>query len=257
MLKPFVFIIVVVILGLITSSSADAGVILGTTMGSTASAPPLNQHPQPRDDLDVATTINITFLTTSAIITQAAKAFPSYNFVFAGAAGVGSHFTPIDASDFNISQYAPWVVTSPTIKSPGGTSYNRGVINQDAGGTNILFGYTPTANDPMSVNFLQAYSTIITSNPGETSQNGTVTSIVAMDNLGGTVPYYNSCCASGTDSNDIATVPLQSNSTTGMVTRYTLRLRKWIWGNGEGLPAHYSSNRRDDYELRRYLRYVH
>ena len=184
--------------------SAD---IKGTTKGSTVSAPPENKHPTSRDDKNVATTTDIKFLTTSDMVTQAAKAFPAFNFVFAGAAsGVGSKFTPISASDFTISQYAPWVVNSTDAKSPGGTVYNRGVVDQDAGGANIVISYQPTAGDPLSVNFVQAFTTDF---------NGKGASTGTMDNgSAGAVPYYNKTGAAGTDSNDNATVPLVATLTT-------------------------------------------
>ena len=104
-------------------TQAHAGNIGGETESSTASAPPLAKHPLSRDDTDVTKTYGIAELSSSFIITMTAKAFPTYNFVFAGApSGPGSHFTPIDDSAFEISTYTPWVVNSPDLESNGGTT---------------------------------------------------------------------------------------------------------------------------------------
>jgi hypothetical protein len=112
---------------------AQAGNIGGVTTAKPVSAGPLNPHPQSRDDKDTVTPLDITFLSTSALITEAAKPFaPAYNFVFAGDMNtVGKNFTPIDPSDFNIEVYQPWVVDSAAVKSPGGTTFNRNVAGQD------------------------------------------------------------------------------------------------------------------------------
>jgi hypothetical protein len=185
-------------LGGFGTATAD---IKGQTAGKTAAAPPLNDHPKTRDDWNKTKSVDIKFVTASDVITQAAKDFPTYKFVFAGAAsGPGSAFKPIASSDFTVNTYTPWVVTSPDIKSPGGTTYNRGVVNQDAGGLNILLSYLPVDGDPLSVNFLQAYTIDLN---GKSLTNGT------MDNgTAGAVPYYNKTGAAGTDNNDNATVPL-------------------------------------------------
>lgn len=172
----------------------------GTTTGSTVSAPALNPDPQSRDDKDTVTTDDITYITSSTLVTQAAAAFASYNFVFAGASsGVGSNFTPIAPSDFNISTYAPWVVNSPNVTSPGGSDYSRSVNNQDAGGVNIVIIYTPTGTDPASVNFLQVFTIEI---------NGGPTSKSTMDSGSKTVPYYNYHGVSGTGNNKNHPIPL-------------------------------------------------
>src|SRR5438105_2442304 len=84
-------------------AQAQAGPIGGVTTAKPVSADPINPHPQSRDDKDVTTPVDITFLSSSSIVTTAAKDFATFNFVFAGAAsGVGKNFTPIDPSDFNI-----------------------------------------------------------------------------------------------------------------------------------------------------------
>jgi hypothetical protein len=187
--------------------SARAGNIGGQTNGSTVFALSENYHPESRDDYDQVTSFDITALNSSSIITQAAAKFPGFNFVFAGApSGPGSHFTPIDPSDFTISVYQPWVVNSPDIKSNGGTTYNRGVKDQDAGGVNILIDYSPKGTDPTIVNFLQAFSVTTPSLLGGKS-------IVAMDNGGKGGPYYNENNASGTDSNNNRGVPLDATNT--------------------------------------------
>jgi len=64
------------------------------------------------------------------LIVSGSARFPNYNFVFAGQAGVGSNFTPIDPGDFTISQYKPWVVdnnaTTNNITGPDNRNINRG-----------------------------------------------------------------------------------------------------------------------------------
>jgi hypothetical protein len=187
-------------LGAMAAGQASAD-IKGTVKGKTVSADPAAKHPMSRDDKNTTTTYDIKSLSSSDIVTEAAKAFPTYKFVFAGAAsGPGKAFTPISPDDFTISGYEPWVVNSPDLKSPGGTTYNRGVVDQDAGGAGIIISYLPTKDDPKSVNFVQAYTIDINkAGAGKgTMDNGTA----------GAVPYYNKTGAAGTDSNDIATVPL-------------------------------------------------
>jgi hypothetical protein len=119
------------------------------------------------------------------------------------------NFEPIAATDFNLEIYAPWVVNSNNstnnIQSPSGKmNWNRGVTNQDAGGVNIRFTYTPIAgtNDPRTINFLQAFR--VRENNGDPLvyvDNGSTTS---------TVPYYNDGADSpaSTDNNDRSGVPL-------------------------------------------------
>jgi hypothetical protein len=193
--------------------------IRGQTSGGTATADPVNKHPMNRDDRDVTTTVAIMDLTTSSLITEAARNFKLVtqstaldNLVFAGAPGVGMNFMPIAPTDFNIEVYAPWVVNSNgstnNLKSPSGkVDHNRDVTNQDAGGVNILFTYTPIrgTNDPTTINFLQAFS--LTTNGGQPLvyvDNGSVTS---------TNPYYNSNEAtdnsSSTGNNDRSSTPLR------------------------------------------------
>jgi PEP-CTERM motif len=128
--------------------------------------------------------------------------FPAYNFVFAGVGPVGQNFTPISPSDFSIAQYKPWVVnnnaTTNFITLPynaqlpggGGTTIDRGVTTQDAGGANIVISYTPAGgtNDPTAVNFLQAFVQKTNNAP---FTNGTI------DNNGQAVPYYNQVFGGG------------------------------------------------------------
>ena len=213
---------------------AQAGNIGGVTTAKPVSAGPLNPHPQSRDDKDTVTPLDITFLSTSALITEAAKPFaPAYNFVFAGDMNtVGKNFTPIDPSDFNIEVYQPWVVDSAAVKSPGGTTFNRNVAGQDAGGENIIIDYTPDANaeppDPTSINFLQAFSATLNTNKP----------IIAMDNgSAGAVPYYNKTGAAGTDSNDKATVPLDASSAKAWMLDTPFLCESGFSPGGSGCPA--------------------
>jgi|GEM_PF-3059034 len=174
--------------------------IKGATKGKTVTADPKAKHPKSRDDRDTTTSFDIKFVTSSDVITEAAKAFPTYKFIFAGAAtGPGSTFKPIASERFTVDAYTPWVVTSPDLKSPGGTVYNRGVTDQDAGGVNFLLSYLPTDGDPLKVNFLQAYTIDLNDKPFAKA---------TMDNGTATGPYYNETGAAGTDKNDNATVPL-------------------------------------------------
>jgi len=191
-------------------TEAQAGSIGGVTTAKPVSAGPVNPHPQSRDDTDTVTPLDITFLSSSSIITTAAEDFPKFDFVFAGdQATVGKNFTPIDPSDFNIGVYLPWVVDSVAVKSPGGTTYDRKVTGQDACGENIVIDYTPNANaeppDPTRVNFLQAYSITI---------NGRAKPIIEMDHGFAFSPYYNAQGAIGVDSKDLPpTVPLDASGT--------------------------------------------
>ena len=88
----------------------------------------------------------------------------------------------------------------------GKVDHNRDVTDQDAGGVNILFTYTPNPgeDDPTTINFLQAFSR---------RQNGGA-ALVYVDNgsTTSTNPYYNSNEAtdesSSTDDNDKSSAPL-------------------------------------------------
>jgi hypothetical protein len=207
--------------------------IQGQTQGRTVSLPPMNPHPMSRDDTDTVTSMNITWLTGSALINQAAMAFPGTlnNLVYAGAAmGPGMNFTPFAQSDFNINTYTPWVVNSPNLVSPGGTTYNRGVVNQDAGGVNILITYTPGRGDPTTVNFLQAFS--VTS----PNLNGGMP-IIAMDNGGRGGPYYNQNGASGTDANDTNGVPLNAMGSSAWMLDTPYVCESGFGAMGMGCPA--------------------
>jgi len=161
------------------------------------------------DDVDTATTINVTYQSFCPWIVAGAAAFPAFNFVFAGQ-GVASNIPNIDPGDFSIGQYSPWVVnnngTTNNITGPDGGNYNRGVTNQDAGGANIVISYTPlNAGDPTKVNFVQAYIE---------SVNGGAFSSGKLDTSSAS-PYYNDAGVSGTGrTKRTGTVPLTTNSTT-------------------------------------------
>jgi hypothetical protein len=161
------------------------------------------------DDVDTATTINVTFQTFCPWIVAGAAAYAGSNFIFAGQ-GVASIYNSVDPGDFTISQYNPWVVnsnaTNNNMNRPDGGTYNRGVTNQDAGGANIIISYTPkNAGDPDKVNFVQAF---IESDNGGAFSNGTI-------DASGASPYYNNRGISGTGTTlRTGTIPLRPNSTT-------------------------------------------
>jgi hypothetical protein len=157
-------------------------------------------------------------------------AFPTYNFVFAGLGPIGEHFSDLADNSIEISAYQPWVVNSPTLTSNGGTNYNRGVSNQDASGLNILIDYIPTGSDPTSVNFLQAYELITPALNGGKP-------IIDMDNgTAGAVPYYNATGASGTDSNDNNTVPLDASNVEAWMLDTPYVCESGFSGTGTGCP---------------------
>jgi hypothetical protein len=157
-------------------------------------------------------------------------AFPGYNFVFAGLGPIGQNFPDLADNSIEISAYQPWVVNSPTLTSNGGTDYNRGVTNQDAGGLNILIEYIPTGSDPTSINFLQAFEVITPALNGGKP-------IIAMDNGGKGGPYYNENGASGTDSNDTAAVPLDASNVEAWMLDIPYVCESGFSGTGMGCPA--------------------
>jgi len=179
--------------------------IQGTTAGKTVSG-------VGQDDIDTATTINITYQTFCPWIVSGAGRFPGYNFVFAGQ-GVASNIANIDPGDFTISQYNPWVIdnnaTTNNITTPdpsaGNSNVNRNVTGQDAGGADILISYTPlNAGDPTNVNFVQAFIQ---------NTNGAGFTTGVMDS--GRTPYYNGDSVAGTGTTRRRrTIPLITNSTT-------------------------------------------
>jgi hypothetical protein len=185
-----------------TGASAVNGKIGGDTRGGVSSAGPENPDPENRDDEDLTVSTDITFITTSTMIDTALKNnnFPELNhYVYAGQGPIGSHFTPIDASDFDVRIYQQWVVNSPDISSPSGKeTSNREVKDQDAGGVNILVTYTPTAAaDPRTMNFLQGIST--TANDG--------TPDIGIDGDTGS-PYYNHSGVTGVGNDDENMTPM-------------------------------------------------
>ena len=162
------------------------------------------------DDIDTATTTNVTYQTYCPWIVAGAGIFPTYNFVFAGQ-GVASDIKNIDPGDFTISQYSPWVVnsndTTNNITGPNtGGNYFRSVTGQDAGGANIVVSYTPlNAGDPTKVNFVQAF---IQNTNGAGFTTGKIDS-------GAASPYYNGDAIAGTGTTKrVGTIPLETNSTT-------------------------------------------
>jgi PEP-CTERM motif len=219
----------------IALSAARASGPIGGAIGSTtASANPLPGLPLNRDDKDITKTYGVAALSYSFLIADSVQAqFPGYDWVFAGApSGPGSHFTPIDESAFYVSKYQPWVVNSPTLNSPGGTPYNRGVTNQDAGGVNFLLDYTPGGTDPVEVNFLQVFEVRI---------NGGAPIILA-DNGGKGGPYYNENGASGVDSVDGNGVPLDATDTEAWLLDTPYVCESGFSGTGRGCPAVTAAN---------------
>ena len=146
------------------------------------------------DDLDTATTIDITFQRYCPWIVSGQSAYAGVKFIFAGQ-GVASGIKIIDPGDFTVTQYKPWVVsnnsTTNFVEGPntnGNKNFNRKVTDQDAGGADILISYTPKNDgDPRSVNFVQAFVQN-TNNAGFTT---------GKIDAGSTSPYYNDGSISG------------------------------------------------------------
>jgi hypothetical protein len=181
-----------------------AGTIQGTTAGMTVSG-------VIGDDTITNTTTNISYQTFCSWIVNGAAAYPAYNILFAGY-GAAAALSSVDAGDFTIAQYNPWIGTSNNtangnfVTGPDGAKYSRGVTNQEAWGANIVINYTPLgANDPKNVNFVQAY---VESNNGGAFSNGKIDS-------SGTSPYYNQKGLAGTGNTlRTGTIPLVTNNTT-------------------------------------------
>ena len=183
----------------------SGALIGGTTAGKTVSG-------VGQDDIDTATTYDITYQTFCPWIVAGAARFPTYNFVFAGQ-GVASDIKNIDPGDFTIGQYNPWVInnngTANNVTSPdpsaGNSNVNRNVTGQDAGGADILISYTPlNAGDPTNVNFVQAFIQ---------NTNGAGFTTGVMDS--GRTPYYNGDSVAGTGTTRRRrTSPLVTDSTT-------------------------------------------
>jgi hypothetical protein len=219
----------------IAAGAADAsGPVGGVTQSTTATANPLPGLPLNRDDRDITKTYGVATLSYSFLIADKVQNdFPGYDWVFAGAPpGPGSFFTPIDERAFSISTYRPWVVNSPDIVSPGGTTFNRGVTNQDAGGVNILIDYTPGPTDPVEVNFLQVFEVRI---------NGGAPIILA-DNGGKGGPYYNENGAAGVDSVDGNGVPLDATDTEAWLLDTPYVCESGFSGTGRGCPTVTAAN---------------
>jgi hypothetical protein len=146
------------------------------------------------DDLDTASTIDITFQRYCPWIVSGQSAYAGVNFVFAGQ-GVASGIKIIDPGDFSVTQYNPWVVsnnsTTNNVNGPntnGNKNFNRKVTDQDVGGADIMISYNPkNAGDPTSVNFVQAYVQ-------NTNNTGYTTGKI---DAGSTSPYYNDGSISG------------------------------------------------------------
>src|SRR5689334_5063375 len=190
--------------------------INGTITGATATQTGCWDASCPETAKSVTT--NISFITSSAIMTNAmgAAAFNSYNFVYAQNYPGGA-LANIPDSDFTISQYAPWVIdnnaTTNFVSGPDQTSgvnnkHHRSLTGEDAGGANIVISYNPRAasNDPTDINFLQAY---------QLNTNGAGFNAGTMDNGGGANPpsYNGSGGVSGTGTtNRSGTSPLTTTN---------------------------------------------
>jgi len=188
----------------------------GTITGATATQTGCWDASCPETAKSVTT--NISFITSSAIMTNAmgAAAFNSYNFVYAQNYPGGA-LANIPDSDFTISQYAPWVIdnnaTTNFVSGPDQTSgvnnkHHRSLTGEDAGGANIVISYNPRAasNDPTDINFLQAY---------QLNTNGAGFNAGTMDNGGGANPpsYNGSGGVSGTGTtNRSGTSPLTTTN---------------------------------------------
>jgi hypothetical protein len=185
--------------------------INGTITGRTVSA-------AGPDFTDTASTINVNFFSSCYFITNgiAAQDFGDMNFVFAGQ-GVASGISGISPSDFTISQYIPWVVdnnsttnniSGPAVVKNKPLNSNRNVTDEDAGGCDIVISYTPEgADDPESVNFLQAY---IDSVNGGAFTTGTIDNNDTADE-----PFYNQIFTAGTGTSlETGTSPLESDEDT-------------------------------------------
>jgi hypothetical protein len=182
---------------LLSSHAMRADLIAGGA-GSTVSD---NGPAGGRDDFNTATTFNATYQTYCSWLINGMQAqFSDVNFTFAGYGNIGGLFSQVPSTDFSLlvpglpdgntpNQYRPWVDTSIPVFNPTGFSDTRPVSNQDAGGANIVLTYTPGANDPTTVNFIQAYSDNI-NNTGPTSGR--------IDNLGDSTPFYNNIGIHGT-----------------------------------------------------------
>lgn len=186
--------------GLVAPLCVWGGTLQGDTAGQTATGTGV-------DDYNTSTTINAIFVSDpSWLLTVASEAYPSYDFVTAASVAL----TDVDPGDFSISGYNPWVVnnnaTTNYATAPSGSSYNRGITGQDAGGANIVISYTPlNGGDPTDVNFLQGYVEVTNGGP-QTSG--------AVDNGGASGPFYNQTGVSGTGTSNTSSIPLVSNATT-------------------------------------------
>jgi len=134
------------------------------------------------DDVNQVTLNNLGTIYNSAIITTALAGAGftvanGWTFTFAG----NGNATAVSvAGDLTNPLYNAWVVNSPNVVGLDGNTRNRGVVNQDAGGSVFQLKYTPGATDPGSIHFLQAYS--------ESFSGGAPT--IALDNGGAANPWY-------------------------------------------------------------------
>ena len=140
-------------------------------------------------DFDQTTLNPLGTIFSSAIITNAlaGSAFTpanDWNFTFAGALNATSISV---AADLSNPLYTPWVINSPNVTGLDNVVRNRGVVNQDAGGSVYQLKYLPGATDPANIHFIQAYS--------ESFNGGPVT--YAVDNGGAATPWYDTSGVSG------------------------------------------------------------
>jgi hypothetical protein len=164
------------------------------------------------DDTNYSTTVDATFVTYSNFLLNGMDNAPfngngNLPVAFAGDSnGPASGIANIDSGDLSVTQYAPWVVNNNGnaggngMTGPDGNPYNRNITGAEAGGANILITYTPTGNDPTSINFIQAY---IESTNGAEFTGGTIDSTSNS-------AYYNDKGVSGVGSttNPIGGIPL-------------------------------------------------
>lgn len=192
---------------IIAPQSAQSGTIQGVTSAAPVSNTPEANDPNRRDDYNRTSVLDIIYLpvltnlfNTSAAAWNAANPTNQYNWVLAGdkTSAIGKLFTPIDPGDLTVKQYEPWVsdndLTTNFALGLDNVKYERMVINQDAGGVDIVIKYTPNAaaNDPEVFNFVQAIKTRY----GRPSERAAPPADYTHFDSGDT-PYYNDGAVSG------------------------------------------------------------
>jgi hypothetical protein len=125
----------------------------------------------------------------NAAMNKYVQAHPNYSFSWSGGQ---NQITQNVLGDLNVTTYEAWAGTSPDVTGGDGVKRNKGYVNAEAGGADLVFTYTPkNQGDPTNVRFIQACNESLTGSPYQ----------IYLDNGPSATPFYDDRGISGTAAN--------------------------------------------------------